>query len=145
VRKKGKRDAQRDKALELIRLAALHGQEHVATRLFVHLRVSRREFNEHLALGRSQREGGFMALGENQKRVLCALRRRPTGWYQGCSMVVPGVSVPKVMGTLERLGMVAAAPVFVPNRGTQDVYTLTEAGMRIANAIAEAKEKACAA
>lgn len=54
-KQRGRRYSVRDNALELIRLAAFNGLEHIATRIYVAERISRREFNEHITLGRIQR------------------------------------------------------------------------------------------
>ncbi|RKP44733.1 hypothetical protein [Pararobbsia silviterrae] len=51
----GRRDRGRDSALDQIRMFAFKGDMRLATRVFVDNRISRREFDEHVALGRRQR------------------------------------------------------------------------------------------
>lgn len=139
MRQRGQRDTQRDKGLEVIRLAALHGQEHIATRVFVHLRISRREFNEQLALGREQRKEAMRELGEKQVRVLKTLRQHGKGWYQGGPFVFAGISARPVLDSLVKRGLVVMMPRFVPNRGTQDVYSLTDMGAQLVDEMEKAK------
>jgi hypothetical protein len=54
-KQRGRRYSRRDLALEAIRVATLEGDETLARRIYVQERIGRKEFNEHVHLGRLQR------------------------------------------------------------------------------------------
>lgn len=54
-KQRGRRDSRRDLALEAIRVATLEGDEPLARRIYVQERIGRKEYNEHVNLGRIQR------------------------------------------------------------------------------------------
>lgn len=136
---RGRRDIKRDRALELIRMAGLYGVEHFAPALAEQSRVSRREREEHVALGRLQREEIMKALGENQKAALRAVARHKPGWYQGGPLAITGFSARPVFEALAKHGFVQLVSRFVPNRGTVAVFIITPAGERFAESLEGAK------
>jgi hypothetical protein len=54
-KQRGRRYSRRDLALDAIRVATMEGDEALARRIYVQERVGRKEFNEHVYLGRLQR------------------------------------------------------------------------------------------
>lgn len=77
-------------------------------------------------------------LGDKQLRVLKAMRHRPQGWWQGCSMVCAGISVRGVLDTLARRNLVSISDQFVVNRGTVPVYKLTTTGEQLVDSMEDA-------